>query len=99
MDLRVVGDAFCRRALAGLQAPGCIGVDVNFTGCRLQGANFDGADLRRANFADADLRGASFIGANLSHARMTTANVKPLVMPDGRELPTRFGVSPSNTHV
>jgi uncharacterized protein YjbI with pentapeptide repeats len=90
MDIRVVGDAFRTRALAGLYAPRAVGVAVDFTGSQLQGANFDGADLRRADFRGADLRGASFIGANLTHARLGDAHVGSLTLPDGRELPARF---------
>lgn len=90
MDIRVVGDAFRKRALTGLFAPRSIAVAVDFCETQLQGANFDGADLRRAEFRGADLRGASFIGANLSHARFAGASTGPLTLPDGRQLPTRF---------
>ena len=90
MDLRVVGDAFEGRALAGTYAPRANAVGVSFVGAQLQGASFDGADLRQADFQGADLRGASFIGANLNHARLAEANVRPLILPDGRQLPTRF---------
>jgi uncharacterized protein YjbI with pentapeptide repeats len=89
-DLRVVHQAFSRRSLGPLAAPGAIGVGVDFSGSQLQGANLEGADLRNADFRGADLRGASFLGANLAHANLAGANTGELALPNGRKLPTRF---------
>ena len=89
-DLRVLGPAFSGATLTAMEARRACGVDVDFSGCGLQGACFDQAELRGAGFEGADLRGASFRDAKLSHARFKGAQFGALELSGGRRHAANF---------
>lgn len=89
-DIRLLALAVKNLKLTGLKCARTLAVNVDFTGCELQGANFDGADLRGAVFVGADLRGASFQNANLGHTNFQQANLLPLQLRSGATLPSKF---------
>jgi uncharacterized protein YjbI with pentapeptide repeats len=89
-DLRPLQNAFRGRNLTAMAARRIRAIHIDFSGSSLQGAMFDGADLRGAIFDRCDLRGASFRDARLSHASFVGADLDPLVLQNGRPLPTNF---------
>ena len=89
-DLRALGPVFQGLTLTAMSARRACGIDVDFSGCGLQGAAFDEADLRGANFEGADLRGASFRDAKLSHARFKDAQFGSLELSEGRRHAANF---------
>ena len=89
-DLRALGPVFSGLTLTAVSARHVCSIDVDFSGCGLQGAVFDGADLRGASFEGADLRGASFRNALLSHARFKGAQFGSLELSDGRRHAASF---------